>query len=238
MRRLLSSSLCANNKFIYFLRTTISITRRSLSFLKVLLLLHLSSFFAIVLDCSVLFVPDGAASAAIWLIKSVIELCDMNNLLLFSRHRNVLSSLPLSPLPRRPIFIFLWHEMCCVCCIQFSSLNFSSSLHKFCLVFSSHRKRNVKKTNRKHKFETFKYASVRALFLSLVYRNYFPLCRPSRVCLPLIPINLFGRKKKHFYQQRMSTQMESKSDTSQITVLCSIHELLMQTSRATSCAWT
>lgn len=56
---------------------------------------------AIVLGCSLLFVHDGAASTAIWLIKSVIELCDMNNLLLFSLLSLAFFPSPFRFLPRR-----------------------------------------------------------------------------------------------------------------------------------------
>lgn len=54
--------------------------------------------------------------------KSVIELCDMNNLLLFSRAENFLF------LSRPSTFVFISfsasaflrrHKMCCVCCIRF-----------------------------------------------------------------------------------------------------------------------
>jgi hypothetical protein len=84
---------------------------------------HFTSPF--VLDCSLLFVHDGAAPTAIWLIKSVIELCDMNNLLLFSRAHDSFSlflscsfhfSFHLLRVFSRK-YISTWHEMCCVCCI-------------------------------------------------------------------------------------------------------------------------
>lgn len=62
----------ASNKFIYSY-----VARFPFRILLVLL--------SVVFGCSLLFVHDGAASTAIWLIKSVIELCDMNNLSLFSQ---------------------------------------------------------------------------------------------------------------------------------------------------------
>lgn len=72
--------LCANNKF-YWLD---SLSHNN--FLHVFTSTSSHSPFS----CSLLFVHDGAASTAIWLIKSVIELCDMNNLLLFSPEKEFL----------------------------------------------------------------------------------------------------------------------------------------------------
>lgn len=109
----------------------------------------LSSSRYVVLGCSLLFVHDGAASTAIWLIKSVIELCDMNNLLLFSLPPSLVCR-PFSPCSFRFVplrrtldltrfffccrcysrekYIFLRHGMKCDVCVAYNRRSKKESL--------------------------------------------------------------------------------------------------------------
>lgn len=105
---------------------------------------------------------------------------------------------------------------CAVCVAYDSAHSFSFSLHKFSrLLLASIVKKQIVNINSKllnmHQFVLF------ALSFSLLLPSCIENIFLSRVCLPPIPINKF---EKHFYQQRMSTQMESKSDTSQIILFC------------------
>jgi hypothetical protein len=103
---------------------------------------------------------------AIWLIKSVIELCDMNNLLLFSRARRLL------PSPIRFVFIsfFASHLLSrapyerCELCVAYArrSCRFSEPIFVlfYLFFFAAFCSENTHKSST---FETFKYASVRAV---------------------------------------------------------------------------
>lgn len=142
------------------------------------LLSAFASFFvfhaAIVFGCSLLFAHDGAASTAIWLIKSVIELCDMNNLLLFSRTRiSSCSSLSFRVPPCRGKAQAKAENVLCVLHTTveniktFSTFSISTSSSLSFILFRQHKKQIVNinsKLLNMHQLVLFAFAYMEIIF--------------------------------------------------------------------------